>query len=166
MRVRYPITVALASLLVIAAGAYADTGFVATLSGVCENPANASPATGTAFFVLNTAGTTISYNVTYSGLTTPRTASHIHAASCCGVNSGIQLPIAAAGPTADNIVGSGPVNATLLAALTSSCVGGTTQAYVNVHSTQFPGGEIRGQLVPDATPSTRHTWGRIKTLYR
>ena len=166
MRIRYSMVFALVSALAIAPAVKADTGFVVNLSGLNEVPPNASPATGTAFAVLNTAGTILTYSVTYSGLTAPRTASHFHAVAPPGVNAGVQLPIAGAGPTADSFSGSGAVNATLLTGLTTPSGDGSVKVYLNVHSQTFPGGEIRGQLVPDATPTEKVSWGRIKALYR
>ena len=165
MRLRYSLIVALAAVLA-PSFAQADMGFVATLSGTNEAPPNASPATGTATAILSADGSTLTYTVTYSGLTASRTASHFHASACPGANAGVQLGIAAGGPTSDTISGSGPVNATLLAALNTACSGGSVAVYVNVHSSNFPGGEIRGQLFPDVTPSRNVTWGRIKMLYR
>ncbi len=38
--------------------------------------------------------------------------------------------------------------------------------YINVHSQNFPGGEIRGQIHSDATPARPTSWARIKTLFR
>ena len=167
MRLRYSLIVALASVLMLAPSfAQAATGFVATLSALNEVPPNASPATGTATAILSDDGLTLSYTVTYSGLTANRTASHFHAIGCPGINAGVQLAIAGAGPTSDTITGSGPVNATLLTGLTTACSGGSVAVYLNVHSGNFPGGEIRGQLFPDVTPSRNVTWGRIKMLYR
>jgi len=39
------------------------------------------------------------------------------------------------------------------------------EAYLNIHTSTFGGGEIRGFLVPEATPTTVQSWGRIKALY-
>ena len=38
--------------------------------------------------------------------------------------------------------------------------------YGNVHSPSAPGGEIRGQLGSQPTPTTSTTWGRVKRLFR
>jgi hypothetical protein len=40
------------------------------------------------------------------------------------------------------------------------------KAYVNVHSTTYPGGEIRGFLTPLPLPTETSTWGNVKALYR
>jgi hypothetical protein len=168
MRLRYSIIVALAVSLAVAP-AHANTGFSANLSGLQEVPPNASPGSGTGFFVLDNSGTTISWSVTFSGLVSPLTATHLHASttSCPGTNAGVQLPLnGPVGATSGSYSGSGPVNATLGAALTSFCSGGCTEVYINIHTSVFPGGEIRGQLCPDITPARPSSWGRIKMLYR
>lgn len=38
--------------------------------------------------------------------------------------------------------------------------------YVNLHTTSYPGGELRAQLEGAPAPAGRSTWGRIKKLYR
>src|SRR5947207_10788649 len=53
--------------------------FVAFLSGPAESPPNASPATGFATVTID--GNTMRVQVTFSGLTTGNTASHIHSAT-------------------------------------------------------------------------------------
>ena len=52
--------------------------FVANLSAANEIPPTASTATGFASVVLDPTAETIQVNVTFSGLTTPDTAAHIH----------------------------------------------------------------------------------------
>jgi hypothetical protein len=39
--------------------------------------------------------------------------------------------------------------------------------YVNVHSTMFPGGVIRGQFILNSTVNTEDSsWGKVKMLFR
>ena len=159
MRIRYSLIATLVTALAVAP-ALADTGFIANLSGLNEVGPNASPASGTGFLVLNNAGTLLTYSVTYSGLLAARTAAHFHGPALPGVNAGVVFGIAGSGPAAGNISGTWAIDPTNVARLNSG------QLYVNIHTSVFPGGEIRGQVVPDATPSRPSSWGRIKTLYR
>jgi CHRD domain-containing protein len=157
----------LAAAMMLAAGAaLADTGFSCVLQGVQEVPPNASPATGSGFFILNNAGTTLSYDVQFSGLTANRTAEHFHAPGAPGVNAGVVRTIAGAGATSGHDIGTWnstdaiqPLTATQVSNLMNGLM------YVNVHTANFPGGEIRGQIHSDATPTHPTTWGRIKELF-
>src|SRR2546430_12247757 len=55
-----------------------STTYISTMNGANENPARATPATGTATYTLP--GTLLTFVVTVNGLTGRATASHIHAA--------------------------------------------------------------------------------------
>src|SRR5207244_3720172 len=68
MRIRYTLVLSLVSLLAVATAAMATTGFFASLSGIQEVPPNGSPGTGTGTFIVDNAGTSMSYSVTFSGL--------------------------------------------------------------------------------------------------
>ena len=158
MRSRYAL--ALLGLLLVPSLAFSATGFSTVLSGLQEVPSNASTGAATAVVVLNDAQTQFSYSVTFSGLVGTLTASHIHKAAV-GVNGGVIFgfspPIGAQSGTYGGVVNPTPAQvADLVAGL----------YYVNIHSTVWPGGELRGQLVGDATPAQRGTWGRIKSMYR
>ena len=157
MRSRY--TLALLALLLVPSSAYSAQGFSATLSGAAEVPAVATSGSGTAVVVLNNTQTQFTYSVTYTGLSSGVTASHIHRAAV-GVNGGVIFGFA---PPLGTTSGSfnGVVNPT--AAQVADLLAGLY--YVNIHTTNFPGGEIRGQLNGDATPAQRGTWGRIKATY-
>ena len=146
--------------------------FFANLSGPNESPTNASPGTGFADVDFDTVGKTMHVHITFGGLTGPTTASHIH---CCtavpgvstagvatttpyflgfpiGVTSGtydITLDMLAASSYNPSFVtGHGGTPASAEAALLAGMLSGN--AYLNIHSSTFPGGEIRGfLLVPE-----------------
>src|SRR5271156_4583799 len=111
--------------------------FKADLSGASEVPPVTSAAKGSAAASLDTASKTLSWTVTYSGLTP--TAGHIHGPAAAGVNAGVLVPFS--GNLASPIKGS----ATLTDAQISDLEAGRT--YVNLHTTDNKGGEVRGQLV-------------------
>ena len=72
------------TLLTALAAAYSTAGIItydAALSGLNENPANASPGVGFAIVTVDTILNTMEVNVTFSGLTSGNTAAHIHCRS-------------------------------------------------------------------------------------
>ena len=165
MRVRYPLILSLTLVLtlVIAASALATTfSYTATLSGVNEVPANISPGTGSASIVYDDVAATITVSVSFSGLTAPATAGHIHGPADTAHNAGVLFPFSGV-PAA--ISGTIPTQSF---AISSTQVGylNTAQLYVNIHTSNFPGGEIRGQIYQEATPNVTASWGRLKSLYR
>lgn len=112
-----------------------DVIFKATLTGANETPPNSSAATGNATLTFNQATSTFDIVVTYSGVVA--TGAHIHKGAT-GVPGGIIFPFS---PAASPInYTSAPLDSTQKADLFANMY------YVNVHSTAFPAGEIRGQL--------------------
>lgn len=125
------------------AAAVAQT-FTASLSGMQEVPSNDSVAGGTGTVVLNEAETQITVNLSFSQLSTNATAAHIHSPDPPGANAPILFSLAGVAAAPDD---SSTPNQTF--AVTSDQVADLRagQMYFNVHSTGFPGGEIRGQIV-------------------
>ncbi len=161
MRMRHSLILTLAAIVPLASAALADTGFVAVISALSEVPPNPSPGFGNGYFVLNNAGTQLSYNISYVGLVGARTAQHIHKAAV-GSNGGIVFGLTGAtGTNAGTIIGA---QSSLTAAQVADLM--AQLWYVNIHTNLYPGGEIRGQILPDATPARPTTWGRLKTMYR
>jgi hypothetical protein len=126
----------------------ADTAgmtFLAKLETRQETPpANAATtANGSASCVLNAAETQLDCTVTYAGLTGAATLAHIHE-QLPGVAGGVILNFgtALASPIVVSFTtASGDLTAAKIAALKAG------RTYVNVHTTMFTGGEIRGQLL-------------------
>ena len=176
MRYFSPVLVLMALLLFQAPAARAvPMTFVATLSGGAEIPPNDSPGTGQATVVLDPTANTLEVHISFSGLTSGTTAAHIH---CC-VPSGAagNLLVATTTPRFQDFpvgVVSGTYDRTLDLTLASSynpafvtAEGGIPQAeaaliaaiesganYLNIHTTNFPGGEIRGTLDPVPEPAS------------
>jgi hypothetical protein len=115
--------------------------YEAALSAAQEVPPNSSAGTGSAEVQLNTNTNTLKWKVTYSGLTGAATAGHIHGPAPMGQNAGVQVPFPG-NLNAQPITGETQITSAQAAALASG------QWYVNIHTPQNPGGEIRGQLQP------------------
>lgn len=126
-------------ILVSATAVRAET-FHAYLSGAQEVPAVATSATGYARIVLNETAGTISYTVVFRNFSSAQTASHIHAPAAIGSNAGVIINFGGTNQTSGTITGTAAITPTQIAQLRAH------QGYVNVHSTNNPGGEIRGQL--------------------
>lgn len=123
----------------MSSAAQAET-FTAYLSSAQQVPLNATTATGYARVVVNESAGTLTFTVVFTGLSSAQTASHIHAPGALGVNAGVAINIGAVGGTSGTITGTAAITPTQLAQLRAHL------GYVNVHSTNFSGGEIRGQL--------------------
>lgn len=143
----------------------------AKLNGAAEAPPNASPATGTATVSYDDVAHTLRVEASFSGLLGNTTAAHIH---CCtatpftatagvatqvpnfagfplGVTAGsydhtFDLTLAPAFNPAF-VTNNGGTFASAEAALFAGLESG--RAYLNIHTSQFGGGEIRGFLVPE-----------------
>jgi hypothetical protein len=110
----------------------------ATLSGSQEVPPRAGGGRGEADVQVNTTTNTLTWKVTYSGLSGPATAGHIHGPAAPGANAGVMIPFSSvASSTSQGQAKITPAQAAEIAA---------GRTYVNIHTAAAPGGEIRGQL--------------------
>jgi hypothetical protein len=127
-----------AGALACAGPASAETiKLTADLKAANEVPPNSSAATGRAEATYDTATRTLTYNVTFSGLSGPAIGAHLHGPSEQGKNAGIVVPFpTVVSPIAGSVVLTDAQAADLLAG----------KWYANVHTAANPGGEIRGQL--------------------
>ena len=132
---------ALCVLLLIATPATAEIiRFEIALSGAEQVPPADTEGTGVLTAEFDTRTRQFSWTVRYDSLTGPPTAAHFHGPAEAGFNGPVALPIDP--PLNDPLVG----QAILSLELTGYLLDGLL--YINIHSAAFPGGEIRGQLVP------------------
>lgn len=118
------------------------TGFSAKLTGAQEpvQPPVETEATGTGVFTLTEAG--LIYQVTIEGIDQIQ-AAHFHNREP-GLNGGVVRDLSFDGNTTSGLWSPDAATQPLTDQLISELFAGNI--YVNVHSPQFPGGEIRGQL--------------------
>lgn len=144
------------------------------MSGAAEAPPNASPGTGTVLVTIDDVLNTMRVQASFSGLTGNTTAAHIHGPTLAPLTgtagvitttpSFVGFPTGVTSGSMDQtydltlastfngtfVTAQGSV-ANARTALLSALVGG--QAYFNVHTSTFGGGEIRAFLTaPNAVP--------------
>jgi hypothetical protein len=168
------LAVATALMLLVPAAYAIPVTFVGNLTGANEVPPVPSSATGLATVVLDAAAQTLQINATFSGLTSNTNAAHIHCCAPLGTNAGVATTVPAfpgfpLGVTSGSFTSAvfdltqptiyNPAFVTLQGGLTQAEVAliagilnGTT--YLNIHTVNFPGGEIRGQLQAVPEPTT------------
>ncbi len=109
----------------------------ATLDGTQEVPPTGALGTGTASITYNDVSNALGWNIAYSGLTVPPSASHFHHGSV-GISGPVKVPIPVSpSPLIGNNILSPADEGLLLAG----------DMYINIHTTTFPPGEIRGQVL-------------------
>ena len=119
--------------------------FRATINSAQEVPTNSSPAVGSAIMIYDVAANTFDLVVSISNFSNTLSASHIHE-GLAGAN----------GPVVTNFGGEAVYtrNGTTLTATFRGVTHGGAKltllqngAYLNFHTSAFPGGEVRGQLI-------------------
>ena len=141
------------------------------LTGSAESPANASPGSGTARILFDLDLVTISIDASFSNLLGTTTAVYVHCCTAVG-GSGTSINATADAAPAGFALGAtsgsfsigyelaldatyspafraahGPMTVDALNALVFGAEDG--KAYLSIRTTAFPGGEIRGFLVPE-----------------
>jgi CHRD domain len=138
-------------LLALAAGPVSAQTFTftAVLTSGQEPPPNTndSKALGVAFVTFNTDTGEVCFSISYDedNLTSEETNAHFHAPAPPGVNAGVIIQLPTPGSPKN-----GCVTPDLTEALRRDLFRGLW--YINIHTAKNTGGEIRGQLLPQAAP--------------
>jgi CHRD domain len=166
----------LAAALVTTQAAFGSTiVYRANLNGATEEPPIPTQGTGFATVTVDNIANTMAVDVTFSGLTTGDTASHIH---CCTTapgfgNAGVAtitptftgFPSGVTSGTYDHVFdltsasSYNPAFVTAEGSLTAAEAAllaglASDEAYLNIHTSMNPGGEIRGFLVTSPEPAS------------
>jgi glucose/arabinose dehydrogenase len=117
--------------------------FTAELNGAQQVPSVNTPASGSATLILSPDEQSARLSLNFSGLTSSQTDAHIHGPAAAGSNAGVLFPLPL-GQLSDHKIELTPQQvADLKAGL----------HYINVHTSNFMNGEIRGQFGPAANAS-------------
>lgn len=113
-----------------------DYLFNAFAAGNQEVPAVTTPASAVGSFTASRLTGKITYNVVANGLTSAISAAHLHFGEF-GRNGAVAITLNYSGNT---LTGTAPVTAAIFDSLASG------RMYLNIHTGNNPGGEIRGQV--------------------
>jgi hypothetical protein len=127
-----------------AGAALADaTSFKVPLTGAQCVPPVDTTGSGTAELTYDPATRVVTWNIAYTGLSSPTTMAHFHGPAAEGKNAPPVIWLSTQGsPPANPMTGT----ATLTPDQAKQFSAG--EWYVNVHSQSHPAGEIRGQVLP------------------
>ena len=123
--------------------------FSADLTGAAEKPAAVS-SPGSGFVESSLVGNTLSFVITYRGLTSSITAAHIHGPATSSASAAVLFDLLPQHRGAYSTQGVFSGSVTLTPAQIGALLNG--DLYVNLHTAVNPGGEIRGQLAPMIFP--------------
>ena len=117
--------------------------FKVPLSGAQSVPAVDTSGAGSADLTYDPATREVTWNITYSGMSSPVTMAHFHGPAKQGQNGPVVIWLSTQGsPPTNPITG----KATLTPEQAKQFDSG--EWYVNVHTESHPAGEIRGQVTP------------------
>ena len=125
----------------------APVSFSVPLTGAQEVQAVQTSGTGNAAMTYDAATRVVTWNITFSGLSSTATMAHFHGPAAAGKNAGVKVAISQkdAKELASPLIGQATLSADDAKILEAG------EMYVNVHSKNHPGGELRGQvMVPKA----------------
>ncbi len=113
--------------------------YTASLDGATEVPPRAVPGTGRFLANYDPATHKLSYSMSFTALTGPATAAHLHGPAAVGQNAPVVVPFP------PPIVSPFGGTMTLTDPQVQMLQGG--MMYANIHTAANPGGEIRGQVM-------------------
>lgn len=139
-------TIAIVATLGLASSVSAATvDLVANMDGPSANAGagTGSAGTGVATITYDTVTNSLTWSITWSGLTGTPSLMHFHGPALPNQNAGVQVNVGVVGPP---VVGNATISDTQEADLLAGLW------YLNLHTDVFPGGEIRGQVVAAPSP--------------
>src|SRR5256886_1914642 len=120
-------------------GQIAPVQLTVTLNGANERPTPVN-TTASGFGLLSLIGNELTYNITYSGLSSPATAAHIHGPADINGFAGVLQPVSGVSGTSGTLAGTLVLPPRQFGNLIYGLI------YANIHHTNKPDGEIPGPI--------------------
>lgn len=122
----------------------APVSFAVPLTGAQQVPPVQTSGSGTANLTYDPSTRVVTWNITFSGLSSQATMAHFHGPAAAGKNAGVKVWLSQKG----NMDVTSPISGQATLSPDDAKMFEAGDMYVNVHTKNNPGGEIRGQVMP------------------
>ncbi|MFM0040682.1 CHRD domain-containing protein [Paraburkholderia sediminicola] len=122
----------------------APVSFQVPLTGAQQVPPVQTPGSGSAALTYDASTRVVTWNVSFSGLSGQATMAHFHGPAPAGKNAGVKVWLSQKG----TMEMTSPLSGQATLSPEDAKMFEAGDMYINVHTKNNPGGEIRGQVVP------------------
>jgi hypothetical protein len=122
----------------------APVAFTVPLTGDQQVPPVQTSGSGSANLTYDAGTRVVTWNITFSGLSSEATMAHFHGPAATGKNAGVKVWLSQKGTMAVT----SPISGQATLSPDDAKMFEAGDMYINVHSKTNPGGEIRGQVMP------------------
>jgi hypothetical protein len=122
----------------------APVSFQVPLTGAQQVPPVQTPGSGSADLTYDPSTRVVTWNVTFSGLSSQATMAHFHGPAPAGKNAGVKVWLSQKG----KMEMTSPISGQTTLSPDDAKMFEAGDMYINVHTKNNPDGEIRGQVAP------------------
>jgi hypothetical protein len=122
----------------------APVSFEVPLTGAQQVPPVQTPGSGSAKLTYDAATRAVTWNISFSGLSSPATMAHFHGPAAAGKNAGVKVWLSQKG----TMEVTSPITGQATLSPDEAKMFEAGDMYINVHTKNNPNGEIRGQVTP------------------
>jgi hypothetical protein len=122
----------------------APVAFTVPLTGDQQVPPVQTSGSGSANLTYDAGTRVVTWNITFSGLSSQATMAHFHGPAAAGKNAGVKVWLSQKG----NMQVSSPLSGQATLSPDDAKMFEAGEMYINVHTKNNPDGEIRGQVMP------------------
>ncbi|TCG04836.1 CHRD domain-containing protein [Paraburkholderia steynii] len=122
----------------------APVSFEVPLTGAQQVPPVQTPGTGSARLTYDPGTRVVTWNISFSGLSSQATMAHFHGPAPAGKNAGVKVWLSQKG----SMEMTSPLSGQATLSPDDARMFEAGDMYINVHTKNNPNGEIRGQVVP------------------